>query len=162
MDHLLPSFQVPLRSHMANTLESHQHKVIGQFPNVSCILWPIISLSCEPWAKVSCCGKLKFMSDQVNPKQSSAGWNCWVTISRVHNDLIFVERNQLLVNAVAPSQWSIVKEIIIGIAHWVILDESRNRHVSSDVLVQKKFVNAQWINTWRSPWQSFVLTSSFS
>jgi hypothetical protein len=42
------------------------------------------------------------------------------------------------------------------------LDESRNRHVNSDVLVQKKFVNAQWINTWRSPWQSFVLTGSFS
>ena len=86
---------------MPDSLESHQHKVVCQFPNITCVLRSVVSLGSEPWAPVSCSWKLKFMSNQLNPVQGSAGGDGWVAISRVNDDFVLVKWDKSLVNVVA-------------------------------------------------------------
>ena len=128
---------------MSDSLESHQHEVVCQFPNITCILRSVVSLSGEPWAPVSCSWKLEFVSDQVNPVQSSTCGNGWVAVSRVNDDLVLVEWNESLVNVVASSQGSVIQKVVVSVAHGVILDEGRDGHVGSDVLIQKNLVDTE-------------------
>ena len=103
IDNFLSTFDIPLRSHVPNTLKSNKLKVVGKLPKITSILRTVTQIS-KPRLPVLSCWQLKFLSDQVHPHQSPTGWYCWITVSRINHNLVLIQWNKPLVDMVAASR----------------------------------------------------------
>lgn len=80
VDHLVSSFVVELGSHVTNTLEGHELKLIGQGPDFSTVLSAVCGCGI-PSSPILFGGKLEFFSDLVDPSDGSGIGNSGISIT---------------------------------------------------------------------------------
>lgn len=78
---------------MSDSFEGDKFEIVVKFPEIACILGSIISLSGKPWSPVLSSRQLKFLPDEVNPEQGPTSRHCRITISRIYDNLVFIQRD---------------------------------------------------------------------
>lgn len=99
VDHAEASFIVPLRCHMADSLEGHQSEIIGEGPNISAVLLAVGGGG-VPRAPVLLGGQFELLSQLVDPVYRAGVGDCGVAVAGVYVDLVFVEGDEALVDPV--------------------------------------------------------------
>lgn len=84
---------------MANSLKGNEAEVVSEGPDVATVLLAIGS-SRVPGPPILLSGQLQFLSQLVDPEDSSRVRYCGVAVAGVNQDLVLIEGDEALVDPV--------------------------------------------------------------